>query len=225
MVRSFAWLYYLFSLKDLLLVTSFWRSLPLFLGSEVDMTIDGITLKINSLIDYWTLKEVLIDDVYQVKNKIKKGDVVIDVGASVGDYSLLSEKLGAKKVLAYECCDDRLELIKKNLNINCSKNVKVFSKKAKSLDEIFQENNLNRCDFLKIDCEGCEYQLLKNSKGSIDKIKNISMEFHLFDDQMKKEFQKLKIFLEKSGFNLKEVQNPVHKNIGYLYAVKMIDKT
>lgn len=218
MVKSSAWLYYLRSIKELLTLTSFWKSPLLLFGREVDIEIGGKTFKINRLMDYWTLKEVYINDVYQTKNKIKNGCIVIDIGASVGDFSLLSEKYGAKKVIAYECSDDRITLFKKNLIINQSKNIQLYPKKAQSLDKIFQENNLSECDFLKIDCEGCEYQLLKNSKSSIKKVKNISMEFHLFDDQMNKDFHTLKKYLEKNNFNVEVVQNPVHKKIGYLYA-------
>jgi FkbM family methyltransferase len=48
-----------------------------------------------------------------------------------------------------------------------------------SLLDFIKKENLSRIDFLKIDCEGCEYEMLLNSDSScFDYISTISMEFH-----------------------------------------------
>lgn len=50
---------------------------------------------------------------------------------------------------------------------------------AKTLEDIIQEQGLSTIDFLKIDCEGAEYDILENlPKAVFDKITTISMEFH-----------------------------------------------
>jgi len=48
-----------------------------------------------------------------------------------------------------------------------------------SLDDFLIQNSLNKIDFLKLDCEGAEYDILFNTSGNgFEKIKIISMEFH-----------------------------------------------
>jgi FkbM family methyltransferase len=48
-----------------------------------------------------------------------------------------------------------------------------------TLEDIFKKENLNHCDFLKMDCEGSEYEILFNTKPEIlRKISNIFLEYH-----------------------------------------------
>lgn len=48
-----------------------------------------------------------------------------------------------------------------------------------SLEEVFRENNISTCDFMKLDCEGAEFEILMNaSQDTLAKIKRISMEYH-----------------------------------------------
>ena len=60
-----------------------------------------------------------------VKREVKKGDVVIDIGANIGYYSLILAKIvGDKgKVFAFEPAPDNYSLLKKNIEINDYKNV------------------------------------------------------------------------------------------------------
>jgi len=54
-----------------------------------------------------------------------------------------------------------------------------FYPKIKSifLDKVFIENKIKKCKFLKIDCEGAEYEILLNSK-MLNRIEYFSGEFH-----------------------------------------------
>lgn len=60
-----------------------------------------------------------------VKSEVTKGDVVIDIGANIGYYSLILAKIvGDKgKVFAFEPAPDNFSLLKKNIEINDYKNV------------------------------------------------------------------------------------------------------
>jgi len=50
---------------------------------------------------------------------------------------------------------------------------------VKTLEQFIIENNIEKIDFLKMDCEGAEYAILFNTPDYIfDKITTISMEFH-----------------------------------------------
>ncbi|MDO8752056.1 MAG: FkbM family methyltransferase, partial [Candidatus Wolfebacteria bacterium] len=70
-----------------------------------------------------------------------------------------------------------------------------------SLDEIVQKNNIERIDFLKMDCEGAEYGILFNSSPkTIGMIQKISMEYHDMDNE--RNVNRLKTFLEQNEFTV-----------------------
>ena len=86
-----------------------------------------------------------------------------------------------------------------------------------SLDELFQSNGIERCDFLKMDCEGCEFEVLLNSSpGTLEKINHICLEYH----NGVTEFSHMNLVnhLQRSGFRVKITANPVHSHLGFLYA-------
>lgn len=60
-----------------------------------------------------------------IKNTIKKGDVVIDLGANIGYYTVLFAKLVGPtgKVYAFEPDPSNFSILKKNITINKYKNV------------------------------------------------------------------------------------------------------
>lgn len=88
---------------------------------------------------------------------------------------------------------------------------------ATTLDKIIKKNNLKKIDFLKMDCEGSEYDILFNCSDEILNIVNkISMEYHKLSDVYNQ--NTLKKFLENKGFKVKI--RPFFKNTGYIYAKK-----
>jgi FkbM family methyltransferase len=68
-----------------------------------------------------------------VKNEIKKGDVVIDIGAHIGYYTVLFAKLVGPegKVFAFEASPTNFEVLKKNVSVNGYQNV-ILNNKAVS---------------------------------------------------------------------------------------------
>lgn len=69
---------------------------------------------------------------------------------------------------------------------------------AVTLEEIINREKIERIDFLKIDVEGAEYEILFNTSGSIfDRIRLIALELHAIKQRNEND---LKIFLEKNGF-------------------------
>ena len=92
-----------------------------------------------------------------------------------------------------------------------SKTIKVDSIRLK---DVFTENKLESIDFLKIDCEGGEYEILKStSKKYLKRIKKISLEFH----PPKNKLERIKNKLERVGFKVKTEKLPFI-NIGILKA-------
>lgn len=68
------------------------------------------------------------------------------------------------------------------------------------LKKIFEENNIERCDILKIDCEGAEFEILYNTPFEcFKKIKKICLEYHLNKNHR---IEDLLNFLKEKGFEI-----------------------
>ncbi len=78
----------------------------------------------------YSTKEYEKDTTELIKNNIKEGDVVIDLGANIGYYTLLMAKLVGKngRVFAFEPEPKNLELLKRNIQLNTLKNITVIEK-------------------------------------------------------------------------------------------------
>jgi len=65
-----------------------------------------------------------------IKKEIKEGDVVLDIGANIGYYTLIFAKMvGPKgKVFAFEPDTENFTLLKKNVEVNGYKNVVLINK-------------------------------------------------------------------------------------------------
>ena len=65
-----------------------------------------------------------------VKKLVKKGDIVLDIGANLGYYTLLLAKIVGKdgKVFAFEPDPKNFDLLKKNVELNDYENVELIQK-------------------------------------------------------------------------------------------------
>ncbi len=71
---------------------------------------------------------------------------------------------------------------------------------VKSLEQVIEENGINRVDFLKIDCEGAEYDILRStSRATFEIVEKISVECHKIAGRDNKT---LRPFLEERGFRV-----------------------
>lgn len=132
-----------------------------------------------------------------VLQHIKPGDLVLDIGAYIGDHTIAySKQVGyAGKVIAFEPNEEAFECLQHNLSgykntelFNCcvSDNlgkmvlvkygdnigmtyVKPGKGKTKSLS--IDSLELERCDFIKIDVEGFELKVLEGAEETIKKFK------------------------------------------------------
>jgi len=97
---------------------------------------------------------------------------------------------------------------------------KTFEEKVKSvaLKDFFIQEKVQKCDFLKLDCEGAEYSILMTTDDStLAKIEKIAMEWHRF--QQDHDPKALAEFLKEKGFNLIE-PNSYNKKTGFLFAYR-----
>ena len=76
-----------------------------------------------------------------------------------------------------------------------------------TLDDIINDNDIQKITVLKLDCEGSEYDILDNlSDAGYDKIERICLEYHITGDDFSMR-DKLKKNLAKRGFNIEDVYN------------------
>jgi FkbM family methyltransferase len=86
-----------------------------------------------------------------------------------------------------------------------------------SLHDAFQLIGIARCNLLKIDCEGCEFDILLNAdKAILQRIDHISLEYH--DGFTRFSHMDLVKHLKYNGFQIEMIPNPVHGYLGFMYA-------
>lgn len=86
----------------------------------------------------------------------------------------------------------------------------LYEKKSKSVEirtislkEVFNNNKIKKCDFLKMDCEGAEYEIIYNTpKQYLKRIKELAIEYSENED-----IKKLEIYLQKNGFETNVSKN------------------
>jgi FkbM family methyltransferase len=150
----------------------------------------------------------------------RQGDVVVDIGAHIGRYTIISSKrVGAKgKVVAIEANPDNYEMLNSNIQLNQLTNIiplnyAVYSKETKiklyrpgeesgntiynttmvldrakvnekfvevnadTLDNLLQENGIEQqqINWIKIDVEGAEFEVLKGATTILSKSKDIAL--------------------------------------------------
>lgn len=90
---------------------------------------------------------------------------------------------------------------------------------AISLADIFTLANIQRIDFLKVDCEGAEFDIfLHATPTELAKIERVCMEYH--DNATPHHHSSLVQHFEQHGFKVVTHPNPVHSHLGFLYASK-----
>jgi Methyltransferase FkbM domain len=135
---------------------------------------------------------------------------VIDIGANIGDSSIYFANRGAKHVIAVEPDRISYDYAVKNIQSNgYSRKIKMILAACGSKDIFVSENELQfltletlikkycSCPkILKVDCEGCEYDLILNSSfDDLSKFSHIQIEYHFG-------YHNLKTRLEECGFEV-----------------------
>lgn len=144
--------------------------------------------------------EILIEDVYCAYTDIKEGDIVVDIGASVGPFAKSILEYKPSKIYCIEPSKSLFPILNKNLS-NTSVSIEAINKAiihptnynklsifgtpgefaVDTFMNIIRDYYIQNINFLKIDCEGGEYSIFNDD--SIDYLLNnvdyISMEMHL----------------------------------------------
>lgn len=196
------------------------------------------------LLEVWKTKAYIDQDF-----NIKKNDVVVDIGANIGAFSVLaSKKAFDGKIYAYEPDKENYDMLKKNNALNDLHNVfvsnaavtekkghidfftsklnngghsiystdskKATKVKSTTLSDIFKINNLKRINYLKIDAEGAEYNILLNTPAKIiRKVDKIVLEYHDYLNH-DHDYKDLEEYLEGNGFKVKITRRIIGKMLG-----------
>lgn len=91
-----------------------------------------------------------------------------------------------------------------------------------TLDQLFEEHEINRCDLLKIDVEGAEYDILGAANDqTFSRIDRIYGEYHhpLPGDPVRN-IESLSALLRKQAFRVEIIPNKKAKDYGLFFAVK-----
>lgn len=112
----------------------------------------------------YNLWEVFFERHYSCGNF--SGSIVFDVGVGLGDSALFFLKRGAKKVIGFDLDRNAIELAKENMSINgVDENSFSFYAHEFSPSELSQYigryEDVGRINIvLKMDCEGCEFEII-----------------------------------------------------------------
>ena len=221
----------------------------LFLKNGYKLKLRTSSTDLQAFTNVWVLQE------YNKKDfEISDNDVVIDVGAHIGLFTLYASQFCKKgKIFSYEAIKDNYDILIENIQINNLTNIVTINKAVSnernlvkiylsedqaahssynqgknfvevesiSLKEIIDHNAITKCDFLKLDCEGAEYEILQALPYEYFKIiMKICMEYHFHDTQPYL-LQELKEKLKDLHYNIVDI--PLSNGLGLLFATKVKD--
>ena len=146
----------------------------------------------------------LSQDIYQKVFKVEPGDIVLDLGASVGIFPYYLANSGFKHMFCFEpSYDEFCTLVKNTLGMpvthinaamtnktgwrrieNVFNNGNTYPVQCYTLHSFFLLFGIEKVDFIKMDIEGHEYDIfvLGNVPILKERFKKIVIEFHLKGD-------------------------------------------
>lgn len=154
------------------------------------------------------MSEIFSDkvNIYESMFQVEENDIVVDIGATVGEFtfSILNRK--PKHCYVIEPLAPFFDVLKTNLEgypvsfINAGISSDKFLEiewdghtetiRPLTFSELIEQNRLNKIDFLKVDCEGGEYDVFSEKNiPLLKKIPKIVTEFHLSDKINKEKFR------------------------------------
>ena len=140
--------------------------------------------------------EIFQESIYEKFFQVEENDIVVDLGASVGPFTYSIQNKKPKHCYTVEPLTPHINTINKNLSqfpvtiihaaITDKKKIKIswggYEEYPQTLSfEEFRTNyNVDKIDFLKVDCEGGEYDVFSEDNIHFLKtVPKIVTEFHL----------------------------------------------
>lgn len=222
-------------------VENWWPFLKLYIGfneqSRVFQLRNGLVINLNQAVESENIATTFIKKEY---GDVPDGSVVIDIGASIGDFALLAAQQGKRtRVIAVEPMPTTIALLEQNIRQNNLNNqitvvsgavagatgvqllltsdsalshtlipgihraVSELPIQCFSLTDLMHQHNIDRCDILKMDCEGIEYDILYNTTAeTLKNIKEIRFEYHPLPGTTPHPIHRLVQYLNGFGFSI-----------------------
>ena len=193
----------------------------------------------------------LIEEYNKLNFEINPNDIVIDVGAHIGLFTLYASQFCSKgTIYSFEPVKENYKLLLENVKLNNLEQVNIFNLAVSnsnetvklyinddesghsmfsqssqsimidsiSLQRIFDDNQIEHCNFLKLDCEGAEYEIIKNLPLTyLEKIDKMIIEYHMTDSHPEL-LSELKEILTNHNFKINTKSSFL--GMGFLYAKK-----
>jgi len=156
-------------------------------------------------------KEIFEDKIYERLVQVEEGDVVFDIGASLGPFTYSILDKNPSQVFAFEPSYEEFKTLVLNtrhgnvthINKGISNTVGEFKFSdvfdvsgghklySTTFNKVINDYNIKKIDFLKTDCEGGEYDIftLENLFWIKNNVKKISGEWHLGSPELKENFK------------------------------------
>jgi len=151
------------------------------------------------------------DNIYFKYFDVNEGDIVVDLGASIGPFAYAIKNKNPKHIYCVEPSLEQLPTLSNNIQglnhtiipkgISNKDGVDTFEiygnhilkaqAESISFQTLLKENNIDRIDFLKTDCEGGEYSIftLDNFCWLKDNLGVAAGEWHLSTPELKQQFR------------------------------------
>jgi FkbM family methyltransferase len=209
---------------------------------------NGLVFKTLQPIDALIIKETVFDNTYLINNLTDDPSLIIDVGAGLGDFTILAAKTySSAQVLAFEPLTNEYDLLKQNIRLNRASNIKTFNvaigtqtkytfypAKANVQSSIIQDLQTTDqimvhgkrlddfiekpVDILKIDCEGAEIDVLKSISRTKMRLIRLII-LEYHNHLVENEDLRLLNMLKELKFYLIKKQDSYNPKIGYIYAI------
>ena len=173
------------------------------------------------------IEEIFYNKLYEKLFEVEPGDVVVDVGSSIGPFAYSILHKSPKHIFCLEPSIREFKTLNKNLrgfpvtpvnkgisNVNSViKSNVLFGGESEmetlKFETFIDHYSIDKIDFLKTDCEGGEYDIFNenNEFFILNNVKKIVGEWHLGNYELKEKFRKFRDFyLTKfNNFNIYSV--------------------
>ena len=156
-------------------------------------------------------REIFVDKIYERHVQVEEGDVVFDIGASLGPFTFSILDKTPSQVFVFEPSYEEFKTLVLNTRhgnvthinkgigntvgefnftgvFDLTGNYKLYSTTFK---KVIEDYNIQKIDFLKTDCESGEYDIftLENLFWIKNNVRKISGEWHLATPELKEKFK------------------------------------
>jgi len=199
-------------------------------------------------------KEIFVNKVYSKGVvKIDEGDIVFDIGANVGVFSLFAAKVKGTQIFSFEPHPKNYAVLMNNVTKNELNNIRCFKfalglqnedrvliegniagghklshnsnatisegtleVKSVTLESMLEKLDIDTIDFIKLDCEGAEGEIIKSlGNDGLLKINKMAIEFH--DNHSILSHDEILTALKNAGFKT-SLKWDGTSYFGYIYA-------